>query len=147
MFINLSKPDILMISRGLVVLVVVIMVGVAAAETQLNSLTHQHEFAQSFCVRRDRQGVYSAYIFGNGGSVSAVYQIAEISNKREIIVDAAGYRVIIPTRFTLDYKEVLTLIKLWYKQFITEALNTKRTLERYMTEVYREADEYIRQFR
>lgn len=147
MFTSIAQDDFAKLMKGLLVLILIVVFGVVAAETQLNKLTHQHEFAQSFYVMRDHTGRYSSYLFGNGISVRAVYPIAQIVNNKEFIVLIDGRQISLPTQVNVDSKEIQELLELWRGQFINEAIHTKEILQKYITEFCRDLAEYIKQFR
>ncbi|GBG56386.1 hypothetical protein SPFL3102_00184 [Sporomusaceae bacterium FL31] len=146
MFNNMEHTDLAKIGQGILALVFVVVLGVIVAETQLNNLTHQHEFAQAFYLMRDNTGQYSTYVFGNSLNIKAVYPVAKIDNK-EILIMIAGQHFILPLQIDFDSQKILSVLKTWYKQFISEALFTKQNIHRYLTEFSRDLTRYMNQFR
>jgi len=146
-FNNMEHTDLAKIGQGILALVFVVVLGVIVAETQLNNLTHQHEFAQAFYLMRDNTGQYSTYVFGNSLNIKAVYPVAKIIDNKEILIMIAGQHFILPLQIDFDSQKILSVLKTWYKQFISEALFTKQNIHRYLTEFSRDLTRYMNQFR
>jgi hypothetical protein len=148
MFVRLATSDAWVICRGLVIFLFVVVLGVAVAENQINTLTQQQDCVQVFNVRHGQTGIYTAYVLGNSYSVSAVYQVAKVmTNDTAIIVEVTGYSFAIPTYVYIDSKKIILQLDLWVKQFVEEAFRTKHTLEDYMREIRQRIAGYSRQFR
>lgn len=147
MFTSIEQDDFTKIMKGLLVLTLIIVFGVVAAETQLNKLTHQHEFAQSFYLMRDHTGRYSSYLFGNGMSIRAVYPVAKIVNNKEFVLFIADKEVSLTTQLDVNAKEIQAILELWTRQFIHEAIHTKQILHKYIADFCRDLAEYMKQFR
>lgn len=147
MFNNIEYTDLAKIGQGILALVFVVVLGVIAAETQLNHLTHQHEFAQSFYLMRDNTGQYSTYVFGNSLNFKAVYPVAKIIDNKELLIMIAGHHFILPVQIDFDSQKIVSVLKMWYKQFISEALFTKQNIHRYLAEFSHDLTRYMNQFR
>ncbi len=148
MFVRLAASDAWVICRGLVIFLVVVILGVAVAENQINSLTQQQDCVQVFNIRHGQTGIYTAYVLGNSYSASLVYQVAQvITNDKAIIVEVAGHSFAIPTYVYIDSSKIIIQLNLWVKQFVEEAFRTKHTLEDYMREIRQQIAGYSRQFR
>lgn len=141
----MSDTDITKLSRGVFLLVLLIMVGVTAAETQLNRLTHRQEFAQAFAVKRDNNGQYAAYLFGNSVKARAVYPVAQVTDDRQIIV--AGGKLVMPTRVRIDTQAILAKLAAWYQRTIHQAIEVKRLLQQYVAAFCGELVQYLKQYR
>lgn len=147
MFNHIEHTDLAKIGQGILALVFVVVLGVIAAETQLNSLTHQHEFAQSFYFMRDNSGQYSTYVFGNSLNLKAVYPVAKIIDNKELLIMIAGYQFSLPIQIDFDSQKIVSTLQIWYKQFIREALFTKQNIHRYLAEFSHDLIRYMNQFR
>lgn len=133
MFVRLARTDAVIIGRGLLALALIIVLGVATAESQLNTLTEQRDFVQVFNIRQETAGIYTAYVFGLKRSVSSVATVGTIANTGStLLIGAAGHTLAVPTGVTIDFSDVLKTAKywftLWYGQFIAEAWRTKQEL-------------------
>lgn len=129
--LRLSSADARILGRGLVILLVVIVTGVAAAERQINNLTRRHDYVQSFNIRRDGEN-YTACVLGGSLSVPAVYPLAALSNTgRSLTVSAAGTAVTVPTVVTLDAARGGYWLAMWRGQFVAAAYATKQQLAGY----------------
>lgn len=132
--LRLAMADMFMLGRGFIALTVIVLLGVVTAENQLNDLTQRQNFVQVANIRRDEvAGVYSAYILGSGYQVKTIYPVAMISNTpHSITLESTGKRLTIPTVVFADLQKTNYWLALWRQQFITEALETKQELERYL---------------
>jgi hypothetical protein len=133
MFVRLTRNDAVVVSRGLLALAIIIVLGVAAAESQLNTLTEQSEFVKAFNIRQEAAGAYTAYMFGQQRSVSSAVTVGTIANAGStLLIGVGGHNLAVPTATTLDLSDVVLTAKhwldLWYGQFIAEAWRTKQEL-------------------
>jgi hypothetical protein len=87
-----------MICRGLVLLSIMTVFGVMAAEQQMNHLTEHETFVQSFNVVRGSDGIYLAYLLGDSYHLSGSYTVGAISNS-----DKAVYLAIGPKTYIVPY--------------------------------------------
>lgn len=145
--LHCEEKDKALLLRGIAMLLIIIIGGVVAAESQINSLTRQHPFAESFNIRRDSAGTYTIYLFGNEVSFAGMYGVAEIDEQQNIVVFVASKRVLIPTRISLNYQTCIDTLMLWYGQFMAEAEVTARSVAHYAHEGYDKLSDYLRQFR
>nr|WP_092068550.1 hypothetical protein [Dendrosporobacter quercicolus]NSL47137.1 hypothetical protein [Dendrosporobacter quercicolus DSM 1736]SDL77635.1 hypothetical protein SAMN04488502_101798 [Dendrosporobacter quercicolus] len=143
----MSDTDITKLSRGVFLLVLLIMIGVTVAETQLNRLTHRQEFAQAFAVKRDNNGQYAAYLFGNSVKARAVYPVAQVTGDQQIIVNVAGGKLVMPTRVRIDTQAILAKLAAWYQRMIQQAAEGKRLLQQYMAAFCGDLVQYLNQYR
>ena len=123
MLVWLEKSDALIIGRGLLTLALIIVFGVAAAESQLLELTQQHDFVQVFNIQQPTAGVYRAYVFGKQLNFnSAVTAGAITSAGRDVIIGIGDRQLTIPTAITVDITEEINVAqywcRLWYNQFL-----------------------------
>jgi hypothetical protein len=131
-----------LICRGVVALMLVVLLGVSLAETQLNNLTQRRECVQAINIMRDKTGTYSFYLLGEEYAVRAVYDVARFSsNAREIKLESAGHEISIPHYIT--YRELQPLFAMWHKQFLDEALQFKRSIARDIQEIRQKTEQYI----
>ena len=117
-----------MIGQGIILLLVIIIVGVMAAETQLNHLTKRAEFAQFMNVRHTTDH-YCFYVFGNRYQVGAIQYIGEISNTdSQLIYQSGTKKLIIPTKLAISLDEIFAAairgkqVLLFYYQQLQEAI-------------------------
>ncbi len=135
MFVRLTAVEMMPILKGMVALMLFIVIGVAAAEYQLNSLTLQSTYVRSFNIKRD-QGIYSAHILGTSASFSAVYPIASLQHSgRHIILKNNSCNFTIPTMILIDVQQAEYWPSRWRKKFVDEAYKTKENLLTYFGEV------------
>jgi len=134
--------------RGLLVLVLMIVAGVNAAELQMNGLTRRHETVQAFNVRQQDQGYYAFYLFGSSYLVQSDYPLAVLSNTdTEIVVTAGTRQWEIPIRLCIDAAPEFALLDLWSRQFSEEAVRTKVQLHAYVQAASQTLFELIRKQR
>ncbi len=135
MFVRITAVEIMPILKGMVALMLFIVIGVAAAEYQLNSLTLQSTHIRSFNIKRD-QGIYSAHILGTSASFSAIYPIASLQHsERQIILKNNSCNLTIPTMILIDVQQSEYWLSRWRKQFVDEAYKTKENFLTYVSEV------------
>ncbi|MDR3588564.1 MAG: hypothetical protein P4N41_02775 [Negativicutes bacterium] len=137
MLLRLASADAVVLARGLAALLVVIILGVAVTENQLNNLTERQEFAQALNIRRDEAvGVYAAYVLGNSYTLRALYPIAGLSStNNSLTVTAGGKRLTVPTALYADLGQAEYWLVLWRQQFVSEALKTRQALDRYLEQL------------
>lgn len=132
--LRMAMVDVFILGRGFVALMVIVLLGVAAAENQLNDLTQRQDFVQVANIRRDEvDGVYSAYLLGSSYHVRTIYPVASISNTpHSFTLEVAGTRLTVPTVLCFDLQKANYWLALWHQQFVTEAFKTKQELESYL---------------
>jgi coenzyme F420-reducing hydrogenase beta subunit len=136
-FCSLAYRDVLMIGRGLLILVVVIALGLSVAEQQLSTLTQRQEFVRILAMNRNDEGVYTLEVLGTSCSISAVYEVAEISNQDNsvsILTPLATW--IIPKYLYIDCRKELAWLALHIKY-----------LEQHIRQGWEIINVYLRQFR
>lgn len=136
-FCSLAYRDVLMIGRGLLILVVVITLGLSAAEQQLSTLTQRQEFVRILAMNRNDEGVYTLEVLGTSCSISAVYEVAEISNQDNnvsILTPLATW--IIPKYLYIDCRKELAWLALHLKH-----------LEQHIRQGWEIINVYLRQIR
>jgi len=144
MLVRMPSDEIIILSKGIVAMLLFIMIGVAAAEHQLNDLTLQSSYVRSFNVQRDHGG-YSAHILGNGMRINALYPVGTIHNSTNgITLQAGGYRATIPTILHFNIERPIYWLTRWYGQFTDEALRTKENLISYLQVMKPLVDKEIR---
>lgn len=84
-----------MIRQGLALLSVMTVLGVMAAEQQINQLTERQTFVQSFNVVRGSDGTYLTYLFGDSYRVAGSYTVGAISNSDKAVYLGIGPKVYI----------------------------------------------------
>ncbi len=135
MLVRLTAVEMMPILKGIVVLMLFIVIGVAAAEYQLNSLTLQSTHVRSFNIKRE-QGIYSVHILGKSASVSAVYPIASLQHSgRQIILKNNSCNFTIPTMILIDVQQAEYWLNRWRRQFVDEAYKTKENFLTYFREI------------
>ena len=134
----IKDNDTARLRQGILLLVVVIMIGVTVAETQLNRLTHRQEFAQAFAVKRDSTGQYETYLFGGSVKARAVYPVARITNGHEVIVNIGGDQWIMPVRVHVDAQAIIAKLAIWYKLILNEAIEFKQSFQQYLPDFWQE---------
>lgn len=148
MFCPLEYRDSIFIFRGLVILVVVVILGVAVTEQQLNSLTQRQDFVSVFNITYDQSGIYSFYILGASYQMRAVYPVGEIINgDKAITIKTINHEIIIPTYIEIDCKKELILLDLWAKFLVKEAFKFKWAVGLYVTTLHERINVYASQFR
>ncbi|MDR3565216.1 MAG: hypothetical protein P4N59_27785 [Negativicutes bacterium] len=134
MLLRLAAADAMILGRGLIVLLVVIALGVAIAEKQLNNLTQRQEHLQTASIRRDAAaGTYGLSLLGNDFRFKAIYPVAGLSNTKDSFTLSVGERRwTIPTVIYADLDEIEYWLQVWRRQFVAEVFKTKEALERYL---------------
>lgn len=117
-----------MLGQGIILLLVIIIIGVMAAETQLNHLTKRAEFAQFMNVRHTTDH-YCFYVFGNRYQISAMQYIGAISNTdSQFIYQSGTKKFIIPTKLAISLDDIFAAaikgkkLLLFYYQQLQEAI-------------------------
>ncbi|MEN6413306.1 MAG: hypothetical protein ABFC84_11205 [Veillonellales bacterium] len=145
MFIRPASSELINIARGLLVLLLIIIAGVVAAESQINSLTQRQDCVQVLNMKRDFPGGYTAYFFGQVYHIQAVYPVAKILNQdHDMIITAGNYQIVIPTKMDLDAGQARQRFTLWVKPITGEAFQCKYSLQRYIAELSAKMADYIR---
>lgn len=135
MLVRLPAADARIIGRGVVVLVLVIALGVAAVENQLNHLTARSDFVQVLNLRRDG-GYYHAYFFGQSWGLRAIYPVGALASDGDsLTVAVAGRQITVPTAVRIELAGIVYWLDLWRGQFVAAALRTKRDLTGYWDQV------------
>lgn len=148
MLIRPAPSEMLHILWGLLVLLFIIIAGVVAAESQLNTLTQRQDCVQVLNMKRDLNGGYSAYFFGQIYHVQAVFPVAEIFNQdHDIIIQAGNYRIVIPATLEPDAGQARQRFSMWFKPIAGEAFRCKYILQRYLADASARMSDYIRQLR
>lgn len=137
MFVRLSREEVTPLLKGIMMVVFLILLGIAAAEYQLNSLTLQHQEVQAFNISR-RYGAYSFHLLGYKSTISVVYPLAMIEyNGKQIVVNSkeghSSYAI--NTVLLLNASQIEYWLTRWGEQFVSEAYNTKRNLANSLHEV------------
>lgn len=136
-FCSLAYKDVLMIGRGLLILVIVIALGLSAAEQQLNTLTQRQEFVRFLAMNRNNEGVYTLEVLGTSYTVSAVYEVAEIRNQDNSISILTPFAAwIIPKYLYIDCRKELAWLVLHIEY-----------LEQYIRQGWKITNVYLQQFR
>jgi hypothetical protein len=132
--LRLAAADMFVLGRGFIALAMVVLLGVATAEYQMNDMTQRQSFVQVANIRRDEiAGVYSAYLLGSSYRLKAIYPVAGIRNTpQSVTLEAAGMRLTVPTVVSFDLQKMNYWLALWRRQFVSEAFETKRQLENYL---------------
>ncbi|MCE5287005.1 MAG: hypothetical protein LLG02_14335 [Pelosinus sp.] len=84
----MSWIDYKRIMKGIAILFICIMLGVMAAEKQLNDLTQYHDFVQACNIQGNTNNSYSLYLLGYRYTFSPNIEIYQFISK---IVPAKGY--------------------------------------------------------
>lgn len=136
-FCSLAYRDVLMIGRGLLILVVVIALGLSAAEQQLNTLTQRQEYVRILAANRNNEGVYTLEVLGTSYRVSAMYEVAEIRNQENSVNILTPFATwIIPKYLYIDCHKELAWLVLHIKY-----------LEQYIRQGWEITNVYLQQFR
>lgn len=141
------SQDRIKLARGLLAMLFAIMSGVIVVDIQLNSLTHQHEFAQLLNLRRHPHEGYSAYFFGNSYPIGALIPLARIENtSREFSLEAGNFTLRLPTKVSVDTAKSMYWLRIWGRQFVEEAHKTKTVITAYALQLYKQAAYYAERF-
>ncbi|HMM20182.1 MAG TPA: hypothetical protein PKA10_05530 [Selenomonadales bacterium] len=136
MLSKLSASDAFTVYGSIALLALFIVVGVAAAEYQLNHLTQRQEYVQAFNIRRDGAGFYSAHLLGQGIKVRGSYPVAAISSTDRALTLARGdARVTVPTAVDIRLEVAGYWLDEWRRQFMTAARKTKADLLGYLGQI------------
>ena len=107
-----------MFGQGIILLLVIIIIGVMAAETQLNHLTKRAEFAQ-FINMRHTTDHYCFYVFGNRYQFGAVQYLGEISNTdNQLVYQSGTQKFVIPTKLAISLDEIFASAIKWEKRLL-----------------------------
>ena len=127
MFISLSKAEMKPLLQGIAFCFTLIIIGVAAAEYQLNSLTLRHSRNQSFNVT-NQQGTYTICVLGKSERFSALYSLAAFEHSAgKIVLKSDQFTVTIPTMIQYNFEPLRHWPETWRKQFVAEAYKTKQS--------------------
>jgi hypothetical protein len=137
------SSDLKMICRGLVLLSIMTVCGVMAAEQQINHLTERQKIVQSFNVVRGEDGAYLAYLFGDPYRMAKSYTVGAISNSDKAVYLSIGPQVyIIPYiysfsvqgyfdelyRLSYSLKSGVYTVKYWISQSRLNFMTTLNSL-------------------
>lgn len=148
MLIRPASSEGAIILRGIIALMLVVLLGVSLAENQLNTLTQRQECVQALNIHRDNTGIYSFYLLGMGYSMRGVYNIARfINTDKEIVIEASGYKLAIPTYLDINYSQIQGVVGAWHKQFVDEAMKFRKSFQECTKEISNMANYYIDQYR
>lgn len=132
MFERVAATDIGIIARGLFILLAIIVIGVGLAEHQLTTLTQRPEQERFFYIGRNREEVYSAYVFGYGLTLGKIDSFAHISRTgHELVVHIVNHAITIPAKIEIDGKFIGYWLDVWYRQFVDEAFAAKEQVLEY----------------
>ncbi len=87
--------DLKVFRRGLILFTVMTVLGVMAAEQQINHLTGRQNFVQSFNLVHSQDGQYLAYLFGEPYHVEESYAVGALSNSDKAVYLTLGTKVFI----------------------------------------------------
>lgn len=136
MLSKLSSSDAFTLYCSLALLAIFIIVGVVAAEYQLNHLTQRQEYVQAFNIRRDGAGFYSAYLLGQGIKLRGLYPVAAISSTdRTLTVVYENTRITVPTAVDISLEVAVYWLEEWRRQFVVAAHKTKADLLGYLDQI------------
>lgn len=136
MFERVAADDIGIIARGLFILLAIIIIGVGVAEHQLTTLTQRPEQERFFYIGRNREDIYSAYVFGYGLTLGKIYPFGYISRTyHEIVTNIASHSITIPAKIAIDETRVWYWLDVWYRQFVDEAFAAKEKVLEYWNHI------------
>lgn len=148
MFCPLGYRDNILIVRGVIILVIIVIFGVAVTEQQLNSLTKRQDFVSVFNVTYDQSGIYSFYIVGANYQIRAVYPMGEIiTSDRAVTLKTIHHKIILPTYLEINCEKELILLDLWAKLVVREAFEIKGILGETIRVLHEKINVYTSQFR
>jgi hypothetical protein len=140
----MPSEEVIVLTRGFIAMLIFIVLGVAAAEHQLNDMTMQSPYVRSFNVRRDSGG-YSAHVLGNGININGQFPVGSVYNTAKAITfQSGGNRITIPTVLYFNIERPIYWLNLWYGQFMEEAYRTKENLTGYMRDLKPFLDKELR---
>lgn len=123
------------IYKGIVVFLLIVIVGIVVAETQLNDLTKRADYVQCFNVRRNVDS-YAFFLFGTSHQIRAIKNIGNFVNTEdEIRYQIDGEQVIIPTRITVDIHDVLLQATNIRQHILMEIKQQKKGLILYLQQL------------
>jgi len=127
-----EDADFLLLCRGFVALVLIVVLGVVAAESQLDRLTGRQDFGELLNVRREAiAGVYSLYLLGTGYQLKSLYSVAEVSNTdHSLSVKVAGSNFTVPTVFYVDLDGFFA--EGWKDKLVVRVLSSRQVLGEYL---------------
>ena len=133
--ISLSKAEMKPLLQGIALCFTLVIIGVAAAEYQLNSLTLRSSHNQSFNVTK-QQGIYTIYVLGKSERFSGLYAQADFKQSAEKIeLKHNLFSVTIPTKIQYNFEPIRHWPETWRKQFVAEAYKTKHSFLGYYHEL------------
>jgi hypothetical protein len=88
----------------MIFLIFAVILGVTAAERQINALAKQHNCVQSFSVWREvNRGQYAMYLFGDRYTLEGVFSIVQLVNHTHgVEVKMKGFSGSVPLYFGVD---------------------------------------------
>ena len=132
---SLSKADMKPLLQGITLCFSLVIIGVAAAEYQLNSLTLRSFHNQSFNIT-NQQGVYTVYTLGKSATFSAVYPLTAFEQRTgKIVLTHSQFSLTIPTTLQYNVEHLRHWPGTWRKQFVEEAYKTKASFLGYYYEL------------
>ena len=135
MFVSLSKAEMKPLLQGIALCFTLIIIGVAAAEYQLNSLTLRHSHNQSFNLT-NQHGMYTIYVLWKSERFSALYSLASFEQSDgEIVLKHSQFSMTIPTMIQYNFEPIRHWPETWRKQFVAEAYKTKQSFLDYYHEL------------
>jgi hypothetical protein len=132
MLLGLSAADARVMSRGIVIFTVAVIVGVVAADNQVNCLTARNDFGQALNIRRETDGFYRAYVFGQNWGLKTVYPVGAITSGDDALtVTVSGQRLTVPTAARFNLERTIYWLDVWRRQFVAAAWRTRQELAGY----------------
>jgi hypothetical protein len=137
-----------MIGRGLALLSVMTVLGVMAAEQQINQLTERQTFVQSFNVVRKSDGTYLTYLLGDSYRVARSYNVGVISNSDKAVYLGVGSTVyIVPYIYSFPVQEYFDELYQLSYSWKPNLYKVKRWLDRSRQSVMAAVKQFDRQLR
>lgn len=131
MEVKINDGNMKVIGRGLLLLLTIIVVGVMAAETQLNNLTKRSDFVQFLNVRRTFDS-YCFYVFGSSYKLSAMKYLGGLSNTdTDITYQTDDKKFVIPTKMAIEADAVWQWAVLERQHVVSELQNQKKVMYYY----------------
>lgn len=112
MFTALRNREIIMICYGLLAMIVFVLIGLTAAESQMNSLTLQRDCVQIFNVKREiTHQDYVFYLLGHQYRMRGMVLVGQVYNHSTNIEFRLGeYFIKVPTYIGMECKTEFFLI-------------------------------------
>lgn len=130
--VSVGKKEMAIVCRSLFIMMVSVIIGLIAAETQINSLTRQRESVEVLNIKRQfSQEQYALCIVGNYYNFGGLFFLGKIESYPSTIVwKKDGKQVAIPTYIGVDCEKEFVLAHQKAHSYFQEILEMKSQVQK-----------------